>query len=135
MANGLYDAGREAFLAGDIAFDSDDVRCILIDEADDTPDLAVDDFLDDRAAASRVATSVALTGKTITDGTADATGPSPMWPSVTGDESESIDLYQHTGVETTSHLICNIDTADGLPVIPNTGDIDVTWNAAGIFTL
>jgi hypothetical protein len=49
--------------------------------------------------------------------------------SVTGDISESIDIYQHTGTESTSRLICNIDTATGLPVTPNGGNIVLQWDS------
>ena len=72
MANALYDKGREGFLAGDIDWDANTIKIVLIDEADDTIDLAVDDNLDDRAAGSRVATSAALSSKTATNGVADA---------------------------------------------------------------
>lgn len=133
MANALYDKGREGFLGGDIDWDANDIRIILIDEADDTIDLAADDFLDDRAAAARVATSAALGSKTKTNGTADAADVT--WSSVSGDVSESIDGYKHTGTESTSNLIFNIDTATGLPVTPNGGDITVQWHASGIFPL
>jgi hypothetical protein len=127
MANALYDAGREGFLAGDIDWDANDIRIILIDEADDTIDLAADDNLDDRAAGARVATSTALASKTTTAGVADAADKT--WTAVTGDVSESIDGYKHTGTESTSRLIFNIDTATGLPVTPNGGDITVTWDS------
>lgn len=127
MANALYDKGREGFLDGSIDWDTNDIRLILIDEADDTIDLAVDDNLDDRLAASRVATSGAFASKTVTAGVADAADVTLT--AVTGDPSESIDIYQHTGVETTSRLICNIDTATGLPVTPNGGDITVQFDA------
>ena len=126
MANALYDLGREGFLAGDIAWDSDDIRLILIDEADDTIDLAVDDNLDDRAAASRVATSGAFASKTTTAGVADAADVTLT--TVTGDPSESIDIYKHTGVESTARLIANIDTATGLPITPNGANITVAWD-------
>jgi len=127
MANALYDLGREGFLGGDIDWDANDIRLILIDEADDTIDLAVDDFLDDRAAAARVATSGAFASKTKTAGVADAADVTLS--AVTGDVSESIDIYKHTGVEGTSNLIANIDTATGLPVTPNGGDITVQWDS------
>jgi hypothetical protein len=127
MANALYDAGREGFLGGTIDWDTHDIRCILIDEADDTIDLATDNFLDDRAVASRVATSGAFGSKTITAGVADAADVTLT--SVTGDISESIDIYYHTGVESTSALICNIDTATGLPVTPNGGNITIQWDS------
>jgi hypothetical protein len=126
MANALYDKGREAFLGLGLDWDTNDVRLILIDEADDTIDLAVDDFLDDRAGAARVATSTALATKTITAGVADAADKT--FSAVSGDQSESIDCYQHTGTESTSVLIFNIDTATGLPVTPNGGDITVAWD-------
>jgi hypothetical protein len=135
MANALYDAGRAGFLEGSIDWDANDIRLILIDEADDTIDLAVDDFLDDRAAPARVATSGAFASKTTTAGVADAADVTLT--AVTGDVSESIDIYKHTGTESTSNLIANVDTATGLPVTPNGGNITVTWDsgASKIFKL
>lgn len=127
MANALYDRGRQGFLAGEIDWDANDIRIILIDEADDTIDLAVDEDLADRAGAARVATSSALGSKTTAAGVADAADVTLS--SVTGDVSESIDIYQHTGTESTSLMIANIDTATGLPVTPNGGNITVQWDA------
>lgn len=127
MANSLYDRGRQGFLAGEIDWDANDIRLILIDEADDTIDLAVDEDLADRASGARVATSSAFGTKTTTAGVADAADVTLS--SVTGDVSESLDLYQHTGTEGTSLLICNIDTATGLPVTPNGGNITVQWDS------
>lgn len=127
MANALYEKGREAFLDGSADWDTNDIRIILIDEADDTIDLTNDDNLDDRAGAARVATSGALASKTVTNGVADAADVTLS--AVTGDVSESIDIYKHTGTESTSRLICNIDTATGLPVTPNGGDITVAWDS------
>ena len=127
MANALYDKGREGFLAGDIDWDANTIKIMLIDEADDTIDLAVDDNLDDRAVGSRVATSSALGSKTTTNGVADAADVTLS--AVTGDPSESIDGFKDTGTESTSRLIFNIDTATGLPVTPNGGDITVTWSS------
>lgn len=127
MANALYDKGREGFLDGSIDWDTNNIKLVLIDEADDTIDLAVDDNLDDRAVASRVATSGNFAGKTVTNGVADA--DDVVLASVSGDPSESIDIYKDTGTESTSRLICNIDTATGLPITPNGADITVQWDA------
>lgn len=127
MANALYDRGRQGFLAGEIDWDANDIRLILIDEADDTIDLALDEDLADRAAGARVATSSAFGSKTTTAGVADAADVTLS--SVTGDVSESVDIYQHTGTESTSLMIANIDTATGLPVTPNGGNITVQWDA------
>ena len=135
MANALYDKGREGFLDGSIDWDTDDIRLMLVDEADDTVDLALDEDRADRASAAQVALSGAFTSKTVTAGTADAADVTLS--SVTGDESESIDIYVHTGVEANDRLICNIDTATGLAVTPNGGDITITWDSGAnkIFTL
>jgi len=127
MANALYNKGRQGFLDGSIDWDTDDIRCILIDTDDYTVDLATHDNLDDVAAGSRVATSGALTSKTVTDGVADA--DNVTFSSVSGDESEAIVIYKHTGTESTSRLIAYIDTAAGLPVIPSGGDIVIKWSS------
>ena len=127
MANALYVSGRDAFLGGDLDWDADDFRIILIDEADDTINLATDDFLDDRAGASRVATSGAMTTTQPGAGVADASDV--VFSTVTGDQAESIDCYQHTGTESTSALVFNIDTATGLPITPNGADITVVWDS------
>lgn len=128
MANALYDKGREGFLDGSIDFDTDDIRCILIDAADYTVDLATHDNLDDIPAAARVAVSGAFTGKTVAGGVADANDVT--FSSVSGDQCEAIVIYKHTGVESTSRLIAYIDSATGLPVTPNGGDITIQWSSA-----
>ncbi len=127
MANALYDLGREGFLGGDIDWDADNIKLLLRDENDDAPNLATDQFLSDILVAARVATSANFASKTKTNGVADAADVTLS--SVTGDESESIDIYQDTGVEGTSRLICNIDSATGLPVTPNGGDITIQWDS------
>lgn len=134
MANAMYDAGREDFLAGDNDWDLDH-RVVVHDDADDTVNLAVDDFLDDVAAAARVAVSGALQNPTTTAGTADADDITIS--SVSGDEAERLIIYQHTGVDSTSPLVLSIDTATGLPFTPNGGDLTITWDGGAdrIFTL
>ena len=126
MANALYDFGREGFLDGSIDWDTNTIKMVFVDEADDAIDLAADDNLDDRAAASRVATSSALTSKTVAAGVADAADHTVS--AVAGDQFESIDFFKDTGVESTSRLICNIDTATGLPCTPNGGDITIQFD-------
>lgn len=126
MANALYDKGRQGFLEGLIDWDTDDIRLILIDAADYVVNLATHDNLDDIAVAARVAVSGSLTGKTVTDGVADAADVT--FTAVSGDVSEALVLYKHTGVESTSRLIAYIDAATGLPVTPNGGNINVVWD-------
>lgn len=126
MANALYDKGRQGFLDGSIDWDTDTIKAVLIDEGTDVPNLATDQFLSDIAAGARVATSGALSSKTVTDGVADAADTT--FTAVSGATVESLSLYKDTGVEGTSNLICNIDTATGLPLTPNGGDVTAQWD-------
>lgn len=126
MANALYDKGREGFLDGSIDWDTDDIRVILVDVADYTVNLSTHDNLDDVPSGARVATSSALSGKSVTAGVADASDVTLS--AVTGDVSEALVIYKHTGTESTSRLIAYIDTATGLPVTPNGGDILIQWD-------
>lgn len=127
MANALYDAGREAFLNADIDWTADDIRVVLVDTADYTVNLATHNALDDVPAPARVAVSSALGTKTSTAGVADAADVT--FSAVTGDPSEALVIYKHTGTESTSLLIAYIDTATGIPVTPNGGDITVAWDS------
>lgn len=126
MATGLYDAGRDAFLNGNIDWVNDDIRSILIDTADYTANLSTDNALDDIASGARVSTQ-ALAGKSSAAGVADANDT--VHSSVSGDTVEAIVLYYHTGTESTSTLIAYIDNATGLPVTPNGGDITIQWDS------
>lgn len=126
MANALYDFGREGFLDGSIDWDTNNIKLILGDSADYTVNLTTHDNLDDVAGASRVATSANLASKTKTAGVADAADV--LLSSVTGDQSEFILIYADSGVESSSRLICYIDTATGLPVTPNGGNITIQFD-------
>ena len=44
-------------------------------------------------------------------------------------------IWKDTGSEATSPLIAYFDTVTGLPVTPNGGNINLTFDAAGIFAL
>ena len=107
MANAMYAKGRQGFLDGSIDWDTNDIRVILVDLADYTPDLAAHDLLDDVPAGARVAVSGALANKTVTDGVADA--DDVTLNSVTGDPCEALLIYQHTGTDGTSRLIALYD--------------------------
>lgn len=133
MANGLYANAKQLFLQADIDWAADDIKCVLVDTATYTVNLSTDNYLDDISAGERVATSGNLASKTTTGGVADAADVT--FSAVTGDQSEALVIYKDTGVESTSALIAYIDTATGLPVTPNGGDITVQWNASGIFAL
>jgi len=135
MANAMYPLAREKFLGGDLDWDAHTFKWVLIDSADYTYNSA-HQWLSDVASAAREETSPALSGKTKTLGTADANDLAPAFAAATGDPCEALILYRDTGVATTSDLILFLDTGvTGLPVTLNGGDINITHNASGLFTL
>lgn len=73
--------------------------------------------------------------KTFTSGTFD--GADVTFTAVSGNTAEALVIYRkNAGANTTWRLVAYIDTGvTGLPVTPNGGDISITWNASGIFTL
>jgi hypothetical protein len=126
MSNSLYDLGREAFLGGDIDWDANNIKAMLIDEGVVTINLTTDQYHSDHSGAGVIATSGNFASKTKTNGVADAADLTLT--SVSGATVESIDIYQDTGTSATSRLICNIDTATGLPLTPDGGNVTVTWD-------
>lgn len=83
--------------------------------------------------AGQVGTEVELGTKTFTAGLFDAANS--VFASVSGSTAEAIVIFiKNAGANTTWRLVGYIDTGvTGLPVTPNSGDINVTWNASGIF--
>lgn len=133
MANTYYTKAKDALWKAQIAYDTDNIKAVLVDTADYTLNVATHEFLSDIPAIARVATSANLTGKTISGGVIDAADV--VLSTVAGDEAEAVVVYQDTGVESTSRLIAYVDTATGLPVTPNITDITIRWNASGIASL
>ena len=125
MANSLYTKAKQHLIDGTIDLDTNDIRAILVDGADYTPNLATHETLANIPAAARVAVSGALQSKTVTDGAFDAADI--VIAAVSGDQFEYIALYQHTGAES-ALLIYLIDTATGLPCTPNGSDITLSWD-------
>ena len=126
MANTLYDAARQRFLEAQINWMTDTVKVLLVDTGAYTPQTAVHQYLSDISGSARIAGPVTLTSKTTTGGAADAADVT--FTSVTGPSIEAIVIYIDTGTESTSPLVAFIDTATGLPITPNGGDIIVTWD-------
>lgn len=126
MANALFDAGRQAFLEGSIAWLTANIKLVLVDHGQDTPLPATDANLSDIEAGARIATSGNFAGKSTTSGVADANDVTLT--SVTGASCESVVIYRDFGGASTSNLLVFIDVATGLPVTPNGGNITVQWN-------
>ena len=126
MANTLYDEARRLFLEAGINWLTDDIKAILVDAGSYTPNFTTHQNLGDIGVSARVTPGVLLTGKATTGGAAD--GNDVTFSAVSGPSIEAIVLYRDSGVEATSQLIAWLDTATGLPITPNGGDIIVTWD-------
>ncbi|HLC04810.1 MAG TPA: hypothetical protein VJK02_17380 [Anaerolineales bacterium] len=134
MANSLFNPGREGFLIGEIDYDTDDIRVMLVRSTYSFD--ATDKFITDIGAVDNGRTA-ALAGKTGTDGIADATNTSLVATAAVA--CNALILFKHTGADATARLIGYIDTvASGLPLTPAAGgtvDINFDDGANKIFKL
>lgn len=127
MANALYTLTRAKFLQATVDM-SGTIKLSFIDHGTDTPNTATDDFYDDISAGLVGAASGAFASKTYTDGVFDADDVTVT--AVSGASIESVNIWQDTaGISSTDPLVAYIDTATGLPVTPNGGDITVAWDS------
>jgi hypothetical protein len=133
MSNQLYPKAKEDFLGGNLNLSSNVVTIALID----TDIYSFSSSHEDRADVQNTAVvaTANLASKTITSGVFDAADAT--FTSVTGANCEALILFHNTGDQATSRLIAYIDTATGLPILPNGGDITVRFSdgASRIFAL
>lgn len=133
MANALYPKWKEALINGGAnASLTGAVKCALVDTGTYTYS-AAHEYLTSLSGVVGTAQTVGGT-KTYTNGVFD--GGDVSFAAVSGNSAEALVIYIDTGTAGTSRLVAYMDTGvTGLPVTPNTGDINVTWNASGIFAL
>lgn len=143
MANSIYYAFLNGILgahATRVVMSSDAIGLALVDEgsADGACDETTDAFWDtcDAGLVGTIYTLGAKTVGTVAAGVFDNTvDPAPAFTAVSGATVEALCLIKHTGTPSTSNMICYWDTGTGLPLTPNGGDINVTFNASGIFKI
>lgn len=122
MANALYEAGRDAFLNGDIDYSADTIKMALVSSSY-TPNFSTHDFWDD-VSANVVGTPQTLASKSTSAGV--ATCADVTFSAVTSGSTVSyIVLYKDTGTPSTSALIACFDTATGLPISTSGADITI----------
>lgn len=135
MANAVYPKFKEFILGlgnGSGTKPTGTLKLALIDTGVYTYS-AAHDFWDD-ASAGVVGTPTAIGTPTFTTGTLD--GADVTFTAVTGATVEAVIVFFDTGTPGTSPLECYMDTGvTGLPVTPNGGDVTVTINASGLFSL
>lgn len=124
MANALYNFGRESFLNG-LNWATDDIRAMLVLSTYSFN--AAHQYVADLGAVDNGRTG-SLSGKTTTDGIADAADISIT--ATAGSASKAIVLFKHTGSNATATLIAYIDTVtSGLPCTPAPGGaVNIEWD-------
>lgn len=134
MANAMFDPGREGFLAGEIDWDTAVIKTALVRGYTFS---AAHKFVSDATGAggTLVSTSAAMTSKTVAAGVADAADVT-FTAVAAGAAITSLIVFQSSAVTgggdvaaSAQRLIAFIDTATGLPVAPNGGDITIQWDA------
>lgn len=138
MANALYPLWKQEILKGtannllNSAEGATGVYAALVDTGTYTYSAAHQFY---SSLSGVVGTDQEILTKTQTTGTFD--GTDLTYTAVSGNSVEAIVLYRkNAGANTTWPLISYVDTGvTGLPVTPNGGNITITWNASGIFTL
>jgi len=141
MANALYPKFKEKLLnpgtlgstSGTAVDLSDDtIKIALVDTGAYTYSTAHEFY--SSVSAAVIGTPQTLANKTVTNGVFDA--DNVTFTAVSGVSVEALVIYKDSGTAATSPLILYLDVAtSGLPVTPNGGNIDVTFNASGIFAL
>lgn len=139
MANALYDPGREGILDDTISMSVGVIKVILVRlTAGGSPVFtASHKFVSDLTATHTVAaTSAALSSKAYTNGIFDAADMTTAFASVTANANNHVlCLIQASAVgggadvaTSAQRLIAWLDTGTNLPVVPNGGDIGITWD-------
>jgi hypothetical protein len=133
MANALYPKAKEAFLNGSINMIANTITIALIDTGVYTYSTSHQYRSD--ISNSAVISTTTLTNKTIANGVFDA--DDALFSSVTGANAEALIIFSDSAVQGTSRLIAYIDSATGLPILPNGGDITVAFSSGSsrIFAL
>jgi hypothetical protein len=133
MASALFNPGREGFLDATIDWDTATIKVALVRGYTFN---AAHKFVSDVTTASGVlaATSGALTGKTVTDGIADAVDVT-FTAVASNAGNHSLLIFQSSAVTggadvaaSAQRLIGWIDTGTNLPIVPNGGDVTIGWD-------
>lgn len=146
MANGLFSKFRLALGNGTHDLLGDTINAVLVNTASYTVALTTDEFLSDVSSGMRVSVAT-LASKTwaLSTGTPIFDAADFSWTAVAAigtdnGQAEGILFYNHDGngasTDAARQLIEWMDTGmTGMPVTPNGGNINVTLNSSGIFSL
>jgi hypothetical protein len=136
MADILYGSGGDLLASGGLDWVNDTLKVQLLDSGY-VVDLTAHNTFDQVTPGARVSTANTLTNPTLSEGKLD--GDDVVFTAVGGGGSPptltQYVLYKDTGLESTSTLIAYFDSATGLPLLTNGGDITIQFDALGIVQL
>ena len=124
--NKLYNWGRQGFLEGLVSWLTDDIRVVLVNTQVYTVNLATHRTLADIPEAAVMGSSDGLTGKTSTDGVADA--DDVAFASTTAGFIGAAVIYKYNATRSNARLIGYIDTAINLPTTGG-GPYRLVWDS------
>lgn len=125
MPNSLYNYARQSYLTATLDWLTITAKVVLIDTAHYSFN-ATHQFYSSVSGSAIVAGPVAITTPVAVDGAAG--GDNVTFSGVSGATVRAIIGFEDTGTAGTSRLIFYIDTATGLPITPNGGDIILQWD-------
>lgn len=139
MANALYDPGREGVLDDTISMSVGVIKVALVrlTAGGAAVFTIANKFMSDLTATHTIAgTPVTLASKTYAAGVFDAADLAPAFAAVaTNVNGHVLVVYQASAVTggadvaaAAQRLIAWIDTGTNLPVTPNGGDVNITWD-------
>jgi hypothetical protein len=124
--NVVYDFARQQFASGSLNWLSNPFSVALVNTALYGVLPHVHEHLIDVPVAARVAISTPLTGATANAGVLFANDITIN--NVIGPVIGAIIIYHNSGADTTSELICYIDTGIGLPWNPQGQNVVIHWD-------
>ena len=142
MANAFFDAYKSETYGdaagpghGTVDWEADTIHAALIDAGTVDPAITTHQDWADLVSAV-IGTTTAIASKTAVPAASVMTldGGNMTYTAVSGASVEDVVVYKNSGSDATSLLIIDYDTATGLPVTPNGGDITVTWAGTGLAT-
>lgn len=126
MSSTLYPLGRESYLKGEIAMQTDDIRCAIVDAT-----YVYSDLHQFKSSLTGIiaAMSAGMTGKTTTGGVFDANDVTFLAVTA-GQTIKGLAIYKWTGSDATSRLIAFFDhtIAGSVTAVTTDGtDVPIRW--------
>ena len=139
MANFIYEKALTKIALGDIHFDTDDIRVLLvgtITTADTETEVefisgftTLDEFTD--ASYARKTLTTKAVNEDLANNRAEFDADNVTWTALTGDTAQAAIVYKFVTNDADSIPIAYIDTG-GFPQTPAGADLTINWNAEGI---